>query len=88
MIIISTHARERMRERFPLTKESKFMKIATKAFKSKQLPKVFRVNKYDGKIYRFFSGYVFIFKELTEHSYLLVTVYVNKQTGDNYPLTT
>lgn len=83
-IVITTHAQDRLNKRFHCNK-SKYLKIAKKAWKSKEQmnDKLFKkVTGSDsarpGDMYRFYLGYVFVFrrkKYCGEHNISLITLY-------------
>jgi len=82
-IYITEHAKERIARRLG-TRPDKHGKMARKALLSNErvpIKYAHRFIKQEGRVYRFFSGCVFIFDPKGPSGYALVTV-VNPKMGD------
>lgn len=79
-ILITPHATERLKQRFPTLTEKKTKKVVWKAWNSKQTSRQLKkYKKYPQRFYRLFQGLIFIFerKNLKEMGFtqkILVTV--------------
>lgn len=79
-VTLSDHAVERLRSRWNVSK-SKYRKVAEKAFRSsvktKYLNYLIDKNKERDVNYKFFNGYIFVFKKKSSGVFLMVTMFRN-----------